>query len=393
MLSRQKLGGSYLLLAIFYLVTFSQNTLAHVKWFSEYSVTAAPKSIDSILNTHFITIALLSICFVFIISLIEKSSLGLAINERIVSIRSHILAHTPEDIAPRLIRYTLLIFFTCLWATGGVILTPELTHQSSLLVEFIQLSIIIGLLTPKTSKYAGLGIISLWIYSATHYGFFHLSDYAFFLGIGVFLILSSLQHARITSGGFWIIYISIVIALQWGSIEKFAYPQWFYPILAEKPYLTMGIDKDLFIIMAGFVEFSFAFLMLTTTGIGFILATLGLTGVFLLAIIEFGKIDAIGHSAIIIILIVMALRGPCRINRYLSTLSQNTVVHAVYLTLLFVLALATLFSLYYGIRMLWMNAAAITMLTLGFSGITSMIILLLYRAKIATKLKDLIERA
>ncbi len=30
----------------------------------------------------------------------------------------------------------------------------------------------------------------------------------------------------------------------WSSLEKFAYPDWFYPLVEEKPFLTFGMPRD-----------------------------------------------------------------------------------------------------------------------------------------------------
>ena len=45
--------------------------------------------------------------------------------------------------------------------------------------------------------------------------------------------------------------LGVAVALMWSSLEKFAYPDWFYPLVEEKPFLTFGIPRDVFIPMAG----------------------------------------------------------------------------------------------------------------------------------------------
>lgn len=73
-------------------------------------------------------------------------------------------------------------------------------------------------------------------------------------------------------------------SLMWAAIEKWAYPQWTYPLLEARPYLTLGIPAGDFMVVAGFVEFALAFYILT-----------GLSLIFVSAILDFGKLDAIGH--------------------------------------------------------------------------------------------------
>ena len=79
--------------------------------------------------------------------------------------------------------------------------------------------------------------------------------------------------------------------------------------------------------------------------------------IFLLAIIPFGKIDAIGHSAIIASLFMMALRGTSRINGWFSNLHANVYMNAAYAALIYIAALVVFFVLYYSIRVIWLSLA------------------------------------
>ena len=53
----------------------------------------------------------------------------------------------------------------------------------------------------------------------------------------------------------------------WGAVEKWAYPQWTFPLLEARPYLTFGLAPEDFMVLAGFVEFAFAFHILTGLGL------------------------------------------------------------------------------------------------------------------------------
>ncbi|GEO43475.1 hypothetical protein SAE02_76230 [Skermanella aerolata] len=35
----------------------------------------------------------------------------------------------------------------------------------------------------------------------------------------------------------------VAVALMWSSLEKFAFTDWFYPLIAEKPYLSKACDR------------------------------------------------------------------------------------------------------------------------------------------------------
>jgi hypothetical protein len=69
--------------------------------------------------------------------------------------------------------------------------------------------------------------------------------------------------------------------------------------------MTMGASPELFMQAAGVIEFTLAFALIWTPLVRRASAII-LTAVFISAIVEFGKIDAIGHSGIIAVLIAIA---------------------------------------------------------------------------------------
>ncbi len=95
------------------------------------------------------------------------------------------------------------------------------------------------------------------------------------------------------------------VTLLRASVEKWAYPQWTDPLLAAKPQMTMGATPELFMQAAGVIEFTLAFALVRTPLVRRV-AALILTGIFVSAIFEFGKVDAIGHSGIIVMLLGIA---------------------------------------------------------------------------------------
>jgi hypothetical protein len=102
----------------------------------------------------------------------------------------------------------------------------------------------------------------------------------------------------------------IAIALMWSSLEKFAYPDWFYPLVEEKPFLTFGMPRDVFIPMAGVAEFTMGFGLLWTPLVRR-LSALALLAIFFTAVYPFGRIDLVGHALIMAALFLVAA-DPCR---------------------------------------------------------------------------------
>jgi len=103
-------------------------------------------------------------------------------------------------------------------------------------------------------------------------------------------------------------------------------------------------------VMAGFVEFTLAFLLIALTGTGFIVTTVALAGVFILAIIDFGKVDAIGHLGIIVSLFLMAIMGPSRLNYYFADFNDDPAKRAFKISICYLAALVFFTAIYYGLQ-------------------------------------------
>ena len=131
-------------------------------------------------------------------------------------------------------------------------------------------------------------------------------DYAIFLGLAVYLGLTGLQRQLFGLRPLDFAYWGAAITLMWASVEKWAYPHWSFPLLQEHPRLAMGLDSSFYMTAAGAVEFALAFALLWTPLIRRSAAIL-LAAMFVSAIFEFGKIDAIGHLMIIVILVSIAV--------------------------------------------------------------------------------------
>jgi hypothetical protein len=97
----------------------------------------------------------------------------------------------------------------------------------------------------------------------------------------------------------------VAIALMWSSLEKFAYPDWFYPLVEEKPFLTFGMPRDVFIPMAGVAEFTMGFGLLWTALVRR-LSAITLFVIFNAAVWPFGRLDLVGHALIMAVIVAIA---------------------------------------------------------------------------------------
>src|SRR6202042_481235 len=75
-----------------------------------------------------------------------------------------------------------------------------------------------------------------------------------------------------------------------------------YPLFIAKPEMSMGFTPDFFMRAAGAVEFALAFSLVWTPLVRRVGAVI-LAAMFVSAVFEFGKIDLIGHTLIVVALL------------------------------------------------------------------------------------------
>ena len=273
---------------------------AHVKWFAPYDVAQAPIRLSGVLNQTFIELLILTLGLLWTFCALERTAVGATLLASVDEVFSLLRGKTEI-----LLRAGTGGFFVAIWAHGGIILTPEL-FTSSPATEWLQLAIAAGLVFRITMPLSALGMVVLFAQGIWSYGLFHMMDYPIFLGDAVFLALSGLRMSSLLGvRALDIVRIGASITLLWASIEKWAYPEWTYPILYAHQDLAMGLDPRFYMIAAGMVEFGLAFALLWTPLVRRMAAVV-LLSMFVSAVFEFGKIDAIGHAVIVVILLVIA---------------------------------------------------------------------------------------
>jgi hypothetical protein len=114
----------------------------------------------------------------------------------------------------------------------------------------------------------------------------------------------------------------VAIALMWSSLEKFAYPDWFHPLVEERPFLTFGLPRDMFIPMAGVAEFTLGFGLLATPLMRR-LSAIALLLIFTLAVFPFGRVDLIGHALIMMTIVAIAVDHTRDLN-FMQSIRRNT---------------------------------------------------------------------
>jgi hypothetical protein len=194
-------------------------------------------------------------------------------------------------------------FFVSIWAIGGILLTPELTTNSPT-VGAIQLGIAGGMLSRRTMPLSALGIATLYVIAIWQSGIFHLADYPVFLGVAAYLAMVGLERDLFGFRPIDVVRWAAGITLMWASIEKWAYPEWSYPLFITHPGMALGFDPEFFMRAAGAVEFALAFALIWTPLARRIAAVI-LAAMFISAVFEFGRTDLVGHTLIVVVLLAI----------------------------------------------------------------------------------------
>jgi hypothetical protein len=310
---------------------------AHVKWFCAFNVAGQPRGLENVLCPDFEVLMLTAFTLLLFGYAVEWSPIGAALTAAINRVTRDL-----RDETDVIIRAACGFFLIACWANGGVILTPELKTASPI-IPWIQLALAAGLLWRETLIFTALGLVGLFGYAIYEYGIFHLLDYPIFLGLAAYLALTGRQGAAAKKahavsaqnasqdfepaqspcqpgeiaasesgrdGAFYgvrpldIARWSIAVTLMWASIEKWAYPQWTYPLFITHPDMSFGFEREFYMRAAGMVEFTLSFALLLTPFVRRVAAVI-LCTMFVSAVPEFGKIDAIGHAPIIGIVLGM----------------------------------------------------------------------------------------
>lgn len=270
--------------------------LAHVKWFAPYDVPSQPRVLSQVLDVLFWEPLALALGALLVTCYLERGPIGRAVLQTL-ELFSRPLRPRVDD----LYRAGTGAFFVAIAVVGGIIITPELKTDVPKIAWF-QVAIALGMFWRGTMVLSALGIAALYAYAIAEYGIFHLLDYPIFLGLAGYLALSGLKSNFFGLRPLDVSRWGAGITLIWASVEKWAYPEWTFPLLESHPQMAFGYGADYYMSAAAVVEFSLAFGLLWTPLVRR-LSALVLTAMFVSAIIPFGIIDAVGHLMIIVILI------------------------------------------------------------------------------------------
>ncbi len=336
--------------AVLLIVICTVSAEAHVKWFFDYDVTKPPTPIGEVLDGTFVRMFLVSVAACYLFFLADRY-----IYEEGILAEFDKKLKLFDNAANYIMRAAAGVFFLALfgwWALGigeSFYLTPELKTASPV-VPWIQLIMAFAVISRYTVFLTGLGVFAMYLAGVFNYGFFHMLDYMIFLGIGYYLTVSQTKNKGLLKSGFIVLFACTGLTLIWAAVEKFAYSHWTIAVLADKPHVTMGMSPPIFMKVSGFIEFFVTFILLGAVSVVGRLISLGFMSVFVLAVFEFGTLDAVGHLMIVAILWVLIVRGPTDARNMLVLPDKSLFTEAYFMTGLYFLAFVMIFILYYGIH-------------------------------------------
>jgi hypothetical protein len=279
----------------------SSAALAHVKWFAPYDLMCPPRPLFSVVTgTYF-----LPFCAVMVVVMFATAYIDDLLTHRAAALNG-LVQRVSVWFEPNIyvfMRMGVFGFLVAVSIYGNVLLTPELKTTWAW-VPWFQMLLAVLVIHPRTAWLTGLGICMLYGCAIYQYGWFHLLDYPIFLGVAFYLFTMSRYGNQRVVLALTVLRVLTGVTLLWAGMEKFAYPDWSFPLLVQHPNLSLGFDPEFFMVAAGFVEFTAAFLVITVS-IAARAASVVLLFIFTSAIPEFGVVDAVGHAVIIVVLIAL----------------------------------------------------------------------------------------
>ncbi len=275
---------------------------AHVKWFTDFSFTDPPRTLGEVLTPLFFGLTALSVVTLAALVFVESRIRHMDWYKNAVN-----WFMERRDYSTLVMRIGMGLTLMLSWQ-ADTLLSPDLNVADQPAIGWLQFFIAGLLLFPRTTPIAGLGVIGLYGLSVVQFGAFYMLDYFAFVGVGVFLLLSTVQNIRIRALRIPALYFSVGFSLCWLALEKLIYAEWGLYLLEQNPQLALGLNIEFFLISAAFVEFALGYLLI----IGLLERPLALviTAVFFTTTLVFGKVEVIGHTIIHAALIVFLLMGP-----------------------------------------------------------------------------------
>ncbi|MFC4735014.1 DoxX family membrane protein [Bacillus daqingensis] len=316
------------------IVLLPVSAAAHVKWFTEEEAERAP--IEAIMSPAFMLTAILAAVLLSLLpgllDAMKKRRPFVKLDKRIASLRHYTFT---------LLQYGTAAAFLIQFIQGGLF-APELLELQGVLAA-VTAGMVVLLLIPLrvTVRIASGILIGLYSYSVMDFGWLHMLDYVFYLGIAFVLLF---YKTRLQQWNYPVLYLTTGLSLCWVAAEKWVYPDMAENVILNHGVPTFGFSPDLFAMLTGFIEFTVGYLLIVGM-LNRVLAVV-LTGIFIGTAFLFGWLELVGHFPIHVILLTFIIEGSA-FYRPPVAYHQRTWQKMVYVSVHFLFALALILLLYY----------------------------------------------
>lgn len=321
------------------LATYAMPAWSHSKWFSDWEQHPSVVSRDVLLSTGWLATLALAIFAVYL-SFFLWHRLAVGIGFDSLENRLH---RIPQESHYQILALAIIASIALCWQQQ-VTLAPELAHQSPWLNGAQMAALVMGVM-PGFRLLLPILILSLYAGSCFYFGPFHMIDYLHCLGIALCLWCwrpgateESILRGRRLLARF------TGLSLCWLGLEKIILPQWSLEVIANRPWLTMGLPEDFFIQAAGLTEFTIGFFIMLGLWVRVSALVLSVLMVFTATI--FGEREILGHLPIHAILILLILT-PTTDSHHPPVTSVRAFMKAGLYTARYVVVLFGLGAIYY----------------------------------------------
>ncbi len=291
-------------IAAFTLLFGSHLILAHVKWFSQFDFEDEPLQIADITNSIFWILAGASLVVVGLMTLIDKKIELAGWYKNIIGRLDNY-----SDKSVLIMRIAAGVVLLMSWELGTLVM-PELAIKSELLL-WLQFLLAFLLIFKNTVPWAGIGMAFLYAIGVYQFGILHMLDYLLILGVAYYFITSNAANAKLKNTGLFALYVFLGLSLCWAGMEKLFYPHWGTYLLEQYPQLSLGVEVNLFVQGAAFIEIAVG-VMFIFCYFQRILAVV-VTLLFILTSLVFGSKEIVGHLMIHASLIIFLIEGSGKI--------------------------------------------------------------------------------
>jgi hypothetical protein len=312
-------------------------TLLHVKWFHDFSFLDSPLGFGDALTPLVVWMMLGGAIAIGSMVFVDGALSGSRIYSQITN-----WLEARKEHGPLVMRVGAGMTLLLSWQSDAI-LVPELA-ASAAWIGWLQFALTILLIFPRMTPVAGGGIAILWLIGLTDVGLFHMLDYVLFLGVAIYLVVSSSPVQWLKGIGIPALYVGLGFSLMWVALEKIVYPAWGTNILELNQSLTLGIPTDQFLIFVAVSELVLGFLLV----IGLMGRPLGIaiTLVLFSTAVTFGKTEVVGHTIIHAALIVFLLEGEGSFYKTPIDVHRKLSLRFAFASLNFVIVSAVMFAVY-----------------------------------------------